>query len=191
MRADAVAVVLDRLRGHSPDAERRATSALVRLDGDAVAELRRALRTHPNANARAVAIDALARLAKARAGSDLRRALRDRATPVRQHALVALDHHAWTPRAAAGVTAALGDRSPGVRHFAARIAGRRRLGRARPALVRGLRDPVWHVRQQAAIALGEIRARAATTALRRATADDRPAVRLAARRALDRIGVRT
>ena len=50
-----------------------------------------------------------------------------------------------------------------------------------------IRDPVWHIRQQAAIALGEIGAHRAIAALHRATVDERPAVRLAAGRALVRI----
>ena len=187
MTAEAVAAVLDTLGSHAPAAERRATVALVRLDGPAVPALRRAARTHRNAHARAVAVEALARVAKVRAAPTLIRALDDDATPVRQHALTALDHHAWTSGSASAVTRALADRSPGVRHFAARIAGRRQIRRATAALMRRLRDPVWHVRQQAAVALGEIGARDAVSALLRATADDRPAVRRAAQAALDRV----
>ena len=184
-----VADVLDRLGSHAPAAERRAIAALVRLDDPAVPTLRRAVRTHRNAHARAVALDALARVAKTGAAPTLLEALQDRATPVRQHALTAIDDHAWTSGCAKGVTSALSDSSPGVRHFAARIAGRRRLRRATGALITRLHDPVWHVRQQAAIALGLIDARKATSALHRATTDGRPAVRIAARTALERIGV--
>ncbi len=55
-------------------------------------------------------------------------------------------------------------------------------------LIGCLGDPAWHVRQQAAKALGEIGAPRAATALRRAAADERHAVRLAASGALERIG---
>lgn len=64
------------------------------------------------------------------------------------------------------------------------IAGRRRVRGAVTRLAARLRDPVWHVRQRAAVALGEIGDDRANGALRRATLDPRPAVRAAAERAL-------
>ncbi len=179
-----VLIELDRLGSHHPAAERAALRRLLRIGTAGTLALRKAARTHRNAHARYTALLALARLTERRASAVLIRALDDPATPVRQHALMALHHFAWTAAAAAHVARALDDESPGVRHFAAVIAGRRQVRRAVPSLVATLRDPVWHVRQQAAIALGEIGDRRAVAALRRATLDTRPAVRLAARKAL-------
>ena len=180
--------ILDRLGSHRPAAERAAVRDLVRLGRRSLTELRSAARSHRNAHARYVALLALERLAGRQAARDLLRALNDPATPVRQHALMILDRSAWTGTAQARVARALDDQSPGVRHFAAAICGRRRVRSAVPRLIACLRDPVWHVRQQGAIALGEIGAARAASALHRATHDARPAVRIAAAKALAKIG---
>jgi HEAT repeat protein len=181
--------VLDRLGSHSSTAERRAVRELIALGRAAAPELRTAARTRRNAHARAAALVALAALEGARASDALIQALRDPASPVRHHALQALDRHAWTLAASRATARALRDESPGVRHNAAVILGRRRVRSAARRLSVALADPVWHVRQQSAIAIGALRARSAIARLHRAATDARPAVRIAATRALAQIGV--
>lgn len=186
-KANGVRGVLDRLGSHHPKAERAALRELLRIGRRDVRGSRSAARSHRNAHARYVALLALARLLERRASPALLRALDDPATPVRQQALMAIHRYAWTAGAGGRVARALDDESAGVRHFAAVIAGRRRVRSAVPRLIRRLHDPVWHVRQQAAIALGEIGMRRAAAALGRATLDERRAVRLAAVEALTRV----
>lgn len=104
--------VLDPLGSHHPAAERAALRSLMRIGRRDLAGLRAAARSHRNAHARYVALTALARLVKVRASAALFRALNDPATPVRQHALMALHRFAWTAGAPARVARALDDESP-------------------------------------------------------------------------------
>jgi HEAT repeat protein len=187
MNGAEAADVLDRLGSHRSTAERAALRAILRMGPRCIPALRRAAQSHPNAHARSVALSALAELAGAGAARTLLAALDDPAMPVRQRALVALDRFAWPLAAPERVARALDDDSPGVRHVAAVILGRRGVRRATGRLIARLNDPSWHVRQQAAASLGELRARSALAALRRAAGDERRAVRLAAGAALERI----
>jgi HEAT repeat protein len=182
----AAAAILDRLRGHSGIAERRAVRELVRLGSAAVPGLVWAAAYHHNAFARGVAVRALGAFGK-RGRPAVLRALNDRAMPVRLAALIALDQM-WTRSAAPYVIGMLRDPSGGIRVNAAAILGRHRVREGSSALVRLLRDGMWYVRQEAAQALGMLRVPAARRGLARALDDPRPAVRRAAAAALERIG---
>ncbi len=150
----AVADVLDRLRGHSSRAERRAAHALVALGPKALPELARAAAAQPNAFARATAITALAAHG-ARGHPAILRALKDPAMPVRLAALLALDAK-WYSGAARQVIRLLGDPSGGIRGTAAAVLGRHRVRAARQALGGCLRDDKSYVRLAAVDALERI-----------------------------------
>lgn len=103
--------------------------------------------------------------------------------PVRFKAMLTLDG-AWTPRVASAVLALAADPGPGIRNNALALLARHGTRRAIPVFVHALRDPAWHVRMQAARALGAMKPRNARAALLRAASDPHPAVRNAARGAL-------
>ncbi len=179
--------ILDRLGSHDPRAERRAVRELVALGPRALASLRRAIRTHRNAHARAAATVAVARLAGPLSRRALLDALDDETMVVRLHALMALDRHAWGGRVGRRVVELVDDESAGVRNNAIAVLARRGERSAAAAIARRLADPRWHVRQQAALALGLIGEAHASARLRRSLHDTRKAVRDAARRSLARL----
>jgi len=172
------------LRWRDPMARNRAVALLVRMGPLAVPPLLARLEGAETAAERWAAADALGRIGDSRAVARLLRALEDPAMTVRRASIVALlrlEAMNAVPRIARRLEE---DQSGGVRVIAAGVLGKFEDPRAVPALVRGLSDPQWYVRQASATALGQIGDRRAIAALEKATRDPRKSVARAAAAAL-------
>ena len=176
--------MLPALRWRYLKARNRAVVLLGRLGPIAVQALLTALDDARTAAERGGAGDALGRIGDSRAVSRLLRALEDPAMTVRRTSMVALlrlEAMNAVPRIARLLEE---DESGGVRVIAAGVLGKFEDPRAVPALVRGLSDSQWYVRQASATALGQIGDRRAIAALEKATRDPRKSVARAAAAAL-------